>query len=318
LGIRGFEGGLNVGTTNGAVAYRAGFWRRWGALGDRAMVRMLVARDEGLFRTTVSAGNLAMAPSRLHPYRWWSLSLDWRDRSQLPPVNASYWSLDRTLELGGTVGLETRGPRRLERAELTYRRGAMEVPGASGGERDAQYSWIEVAAGQTLDLLPNGDLHVSWRVVAGSALGTVPLERQFDIAEADRVSALEDFYANDRGPLRETEHFFVEGGGGLRGYAGRAVLGQTLLSGGLEVSPTFHGAFLFADVGQVNAGGLGEDYEPPLTPLAGSLLADAGFGFRVGPLTLTFPVWVDHPEPDENPWSARWLFSVGAFPSALF
>jgi hypothetical protein len=79
------------------------------------------------------------------------------------------------------------------------------------------------------------------------------------------------------------------------------------------VSEVSRPAFLFADLGRVNAGGLGEDYATALTPLAGRTIADAGFGFEIGPVKLTFPVWVDHPAPDESPWSMRWLFSFGVF-----
>jgi hypothetical protein len=321
MGIRGFEGGLNVGTANGAVAYRAGAWRRWGSLGARGQVRGLVVRDEGMFRATLRAGNLATAPSWLHPYRWWTAAVEYRDRGQLPPVDASYWSVDRTLEVGVTLGAETRGPRRSEHAEITYRSALLTAPGTNAEGLDYQYRWVGVTAGQRIDLLPTGSLRVSWRVAAGSAFGTVPLERKFDIAEENRVQALQYFYANDRGPLRQTDHFFVPGGGGLRGYSGRAVLGQSLLSGSLEIAPRFHAAFLFADVGQVNPGGWGECGCGGLgvTSLNGQVLSDAGAGFSVGPVTVTFPIWVDHPPSDESAWSTRWLFSIGSIglPSAF-
>jgi len=313
MGIRGFEGGLNVGTTNGAVAYRAGAWRRWGALGARSRVRALVVRDEGMFRAVMSAGNIATAPSRLHPYHWWEISLEYRDRTQLPPVDASYWSLDQTVEASATIGVETCGPRRLERAELTFRRGALSYPGSTGGTANAQYTWVAATARQTLDLLPRGDLKVTWRVAAGTALGGVPLERQLDIAEDGRIEALRYFYANDRGPLRDTGHFFVAGGGGLRAYAGRAILGQSLLAGSLEVSHRTRPIFLFADIGRVDADGIGESRGTPLSPLAGRTLADAGAGVKLGPVTLTIPFWVDHPDEDEGNWDFRWLFSLNSF-----
>jgi len=310
-GIRGFEGGLSYGARDGSVAYRAGAWRRTGALGARSRLRNLVARDEGLFRLGVQAGNTATAPARRHPYRTWKLSLEYRDRDGLEAVDSRYWSRGRTMNAAVALGLETIGPRRSERFEASYRRGAAAFREAGKTAPDANYDWLRLSAKQDLDPLPLG-LKASWRIVAGSAFRRVPRELQFDIAEESRLDALEYFYANDRGPLREMDHFLVPGGGGARGYSGRAILGQRLLAASLEIEHAGYPAYLFGDAGRLEASGLGEDAVPPLHPLVGRALADAGVGVRYGPLDVAFPVWVGRPESEESPWRFRWRFSIGA------
>ncbi|HKW51305.1 MAG TPA: hypothetical protein VJQ53_06165, partial [Candidatus Eisenbacteria bacterium] len=309
-GIRGFEGGLSIGTRDRSVAYRAGGWRRIGALGARSRLRTLVARDEGIFRAGLHAENTAMAPARRHPYRSWDVWLEFRDRYELDPVDSRYWSEGRTLNAGLTLGLETIGARRKERLEVSYRRGASALRDAGDLAPDANYDWVRMSASQDLDPLP-WNLRASWRVAAGSAFRRVPRELQFDVAEDSRLDALDFFYANDRGPLRESDHFLVPGGGGARGYSGRAILGQRLLTASLEIE---HGAFpvyLFGDAGRVEASGLGEGALPPLHALVGRTLADAGVGVRCGPLDVAFPAWVGNPESDEGPWHFRWMFSIG-------
>ena len=139
----------------------------------------------------------------------------------------------------------------------------------------------------------------------------MPREQQFDIAEESRLDALEFFYANDRGPLRESDHLLVPGGGGARGYTGRAILGQRLLAANIEIEHAAYPLYLFGDAGRLEASGLGEDAVPPLHPLVGRALADAGVGIRFGPLDVAFPVWVGSPESTEGPWRFRWRFSIG-------
>jgi hypothetical protein len=309
-GIRGFEGGLSYGTRDPSVAYRAGVWGRAGALGARSRLRTLLARDEGLFRAGLHAENTAMAPSRRHPYRSWKLAIEYRDRNELEPVDSRYWSLGRTLNGVLTLGLETIGPRRSEQFEVSYRRGASALRAANDAAPDANYDWLRTRASQDLDPLL-GAFKVSWRVAAGSASRRVPRELQFDIAEESRLDALDRFYANDRGPLRETDRFLMPGGGGVRGYSGRAILGQRLLAASLEVSHAAYPVYFFGDAGRVEASGLGERTRPSLHPLVGRTLADAGLGVRYGPLNLALPVWVGSPDSAENPWRFRWRFSIG-------
>src|SRR6185295_571625 len=103
------------------------------------------------------------------------------------------------------------------------------------------------------------------------------------------------------------------GGGGARGYADRAILGQRLLSSSIEIQHAAYPVYLFGDAGRLEASGLGEDAAPLLHPLVGRTLADAGVGARYGPLDVVFPVWVGSPESDENSWHFRWRFSIGAY-----
>ena len=310
FGIRGFEGGLSYGTQDGSVALRAGAWRRWGMLGARSRVRALAVRDAGLFRAGLSAENVATATSQLHPYRSWSASVEYRDRYDAAPVDPAYWSEGRTMNAALALGLETIGPRRLERFQLAYRHGASAFREDGDPSPDANYDWIQASARQDLDPLPGG-FRVLWRVAAGSVFGRVPREQLFDVAERSRLDALPLFYANDRGPLRETDHFHVPGGGGLRGYAGRAIVGQSLLAATVELQSAAHPVYLFGDAGRVEAAGWGEDLEAGLHPLVGRSLADAGVGLRLGAVEFAFPIWVGGPDPGENPWDFRWIFSIG-------
>jgi len=310
-GIRGFEGGLNVGTNDGSVAYRAGAWRRWGFLGARSRVRGLVADDEGLFRIGLDAGNLITAPSRRHPFRTWAASVQYRDRDDLDPVDSRYWSLGRTLEGTFSLGLETIGARHGEHVGLSYRHGASVFRPEGDTAPDANYDRVDVTAAQHWNVPLRGGFDVRWSATAGSAFRRVPREIQFDVAEAGRLDALPYFYANDRGPLRETDHFLVPGGGGLRGYAGDAVLGQRIAAANLEAARHGDPFYLFGDVGRVEASGLGEDEGTPLHPLVGRTLADAGIAFQYGPVEVAFPAWVGRPPADENPWDFRWKFSIG-------
>ena len=309
-GIRGFEGGLSYGARDGSVAYRAGGWRRVGALGARSRLRTLVARDEGLFRLGLQAGNVAAAPARRHPYREWKLALEYRDRDELEPVDPRYWSRGRTWNAALTLGLETIGPRRSERFEVAYRRGAAAFREEGDAAPDANYDWLRLTVKQDLDPLP-GHFKASWRIAAGSAFRRVPRELQFDIAEESRLDALEFFYANDRGPLREADRFFVPGGGGARGYSGRAILGQRLLAANVEIEHAGFPVYVFGDAGRLEASGMGEGAAPPLHPLVGRAIADAGVGVRYGPLDVVFPVWVGRPDSEESPWRFRWRFSIG-------
>lgn len=311
FGIRGFEGGFSYGARDGSVAFRAGAWRRWGLVGARSRVRALTVRDAGLFRAALSAENVAMAPSRLHPYRSWAVSLEYRDRYDATPVDPAYWSEGRTLNAGVTLGLETIGPRRQEWFRLAYRHGASAFHDSGDPAPDTNYDWMQATARQDLDPLPGG-YSVSWRIAAGSAFRRVPREQLFDVAEMSRLDALPFFYANDRGPLRETDHFHVPGGGGLRGYAGRAIVGQSLLSATLEIENARYPIFVFGDAGGVEASAWGEDSVTPLHPLVGQCLADAGLGVRLGPVQVAFPIWVGSPDTGESPWDFRWTFSIGA------
>jgi hypothetical protein len=299
-GIRGFEAGLSAGTKDGSIAYRAGSWTRWGAIGARSRLRWLVADDEGLFRTLVSAENVAMGSGRRYPYRTWRFAVEYRDRDDLDPVDPRYWSEGKTVEPGVDLGLDTRGPRRAEKYRLSYRHG-FNVPEGDGFDR------LQLSVRQDLDLLPAGDLNVSWRAVAGGAGGWAPREALPDVAEDGRLQALRYFYANDLGPIRNTDHYYLPGGGGLRGYADRAILGDRLLAFNLEARHSAYPVHAFGGVARVRG------YVPKrfldVIPRETRTLAEAGLGFTYGPVQLDFPFWLGSPDPGESPWKVRWLFT---------
>jgi len=267
-----------------------------------------VTRDAGLFRTSLGASNTIVAPSRRYPHRSWALSLEYRDRDELAPVDPRYWSLGRTLEGTVSLGIETIGPRRQGGLHLAFRKGSAAFREEGDPAPDGSYEWARFTVAESRQV---ASWNAALRVALGSAFRRVPLERQLDIAEESRMEATSFFYANDRGPLRETDHFLVPGGGGLRAYAGRAVLGQRLVAGTLELANDAYPLFAFADGGRVEAEGVGESDLPELHPLVGKSLADVGIGFRYGALELAFPFWVSHPDGDEDPWRFRWLFSIG-------
>jgi hypothetical protein len=301
-GLTGFEAGLSAGTKDGSVAYRVGSWTRWGAIGARSRLRWLVADDEGLFRSLLSAENTISGSGRRYPHRSWRMAVEYRDRDDLHPVDPRYWSEGRTVEPRLELGLDTRGPRRAERYHLAY---------GHGFDPDAEWSdgfdRLEASVRQDLDLLPGGDLHVGWRAVASGADGQLRQETLEDVSEASRLEALSYFYANDLGPVRNTDHYFLAGGGGLRGYAGRAILGDRLLAFNLEAQHDNYPVRAFAGVARVR------NYVPKafldFEPRATRTYSDAGLGFSYGPVQLDFPFWLGTPDPGESPWKVRWLFT---------
>ena len=304
-GIRGFEAGLNVGTNDGSIAYRVGSWSRWGAIGARSRVRWLVADDEGLFRTLVSAENVAMGSGRRYPYRSWRFAVEYRNREDLAPVNPAYWSERKTVEPRLELGLDTRGPRRSERYRVTYAHGF--DPDAFPNWSDNGFDRLLASVHQSLDLMPRGDLHVGWRAAAGGAWGSVPAEVRMDVAEESRLEALRYFYANDLGPIRNTDHYYLPGGGGLRGYADRAILGDRLLAFDLEARHSAYPIHLFAGVARVR-NYVPEQYLEFESPQSRTY-SEAGVGYTYGPVQLDFPVWLGTPDPGESPWKVRWRFT---------
>ncbi|MGE5178426.1 MAG: M1 family metallopeptidase [Bacteroidota bacterium] len=310
-GILGFEGGWNVGTRNGDTAWRLGSWRHAGALGARGEIRFLGVRDEGLSRFGLTIRNMATARGFRHPFQTWWAGAEARDRYDLHPVDARYWSPGTTFNLSAGYRIEMVGPRRQESVELVARRGFSAFGGGDPAS-DASYDRAHLTLTHHMGVgMGPGALGLTVRVFGGSAWRRVPLEERFDAAEESRLDALDRFYENDRGPLRETRHYLVEGGGGLRGYAGRAALGQRIGALNLDLRQPSTGLFAFGDAGRAEASGLGES--PPRAPvgdLIGHVLADAGVGYAYGPLKATLPVWVGCPKPGEAPWKVRWLFSL--------
>lgn len=296
-GILAAGGSAVVGTRRGDFSFAAWASRRAGALGARGRVALESARDAGLFRAGVRAGNLATEPGRRHPFREWRLSLDYRDRYDLEPVDPRYWSAGRGMHGKARLALDTVGPRRAEHGEIDLRAGSSAFRASDDPEFHYERASLEVR--QTLDLLPHGDAHLSWRLFAGSAFDRPPRELLFDAAEGSRVDSLGRFYLNDRGPLLASGRYLIPGGGGLRGYRGRAALGKRVWGLNADVEIPGVPVSLFGDVGGLESTGA---------------LADAGVGYAIGPIRITSPLWVGSPEPGKNPWHFRWLVSIESFP----
>lgn len=312
-GVQSLDAGASVGARDGSVAWRVGGGRRWGALGARGSLRAEAVRDAGMLRAVLGAGNHATARGGRHPYRTWALSLAFRDRYDLAPVDARYWSRGRSVHATGSLRVETIGVRHEERVSVRIARGASAFRPAGDSAPDVQYDRVVISATQTLRLLPTGSLRVSWRAFAGSAWRRVPNELLFDAAEGPRLDAIRGFYLNDRGPVRASGHSLFEGGAGVRGYADRAVLGRRAWGAGLSLARSTEplAGTLFADAGRVEAGGLGESAPAPGNgPLVGRTLFDAGVSFEWGPVRVSLPVWLSHPAPGEPPWDLRWRVTL--------
>ena len=266
-------------------------------------------------------GNLITAPGRRHPIREWQLGLDYRDRYDLIPVDPRYWSPGKSLHGKARLALDTRGPRRAEHAELDLRAGSSAFRKSGDPDPEVHYERVSVEVRQRLDLFAGGETHLAWRLFAGSAFDRPPRELHFDVAEGSRVDSLGRFYLNDRGPLLASGHYLIPGGGGLRGYRGRAALGERVWGLNTDLEIPQLPVSLFGDLGRVGAAGLGE---PSAVPAAGSVeaasdllgrtLADAGLSYTYGPIRLTAPVWVSRPGPGQRPWRFRWLLSLEALP----
>ncbi|HET9951112.1 MAG TPA: M1 family aminopeptidase, partial [Candidatus Eisenbacteria bacterium] len=288
-GLRSFEGGLNVGTNDGSVAWRLGYARRVGAIGARGSVRALATRDAGLTRGELTVSNWITAPGRRHPWWSWALTGQYLDRDAEESfggpgpdrVDPAYWSPGRTANLGATLGLQTRGPRRRESFSLEAWHGF--DPDRTGGG-DASYDRVSLEAKQTLDLGGRADFHLSTRIYGGVAGGELPLERHFDGVEATRLETLDRFYANDRGPLRESDHYSTGGGGGVRGYVGEPMLGTRIAAANLEFRHDRWPLSLFVDTARLRSDASGSQS-----------FTDAGIGIHLGYFRLDLPFWVSRP-----------------------
>jgi hypothetical protein len=320
-GIVKLGGSALVGTRRGDFSWSAWGGRRVGGFGARGRLDLETGRDAGLYRAGLRLGNLATAPGRLHPFRSWQLGIEYRDRYDLAPVDPRYWTPGEGLHGKMRLALDTKGPRRAEHGEIDGRAGGSAFRSSGDPDPEFQYERLSIEMRQRLDLLPRGNVHLSWRVFAGSAFDRPPREMLFDAAEGNRIDSLGRFYLNDRGPLVASGHYLMAGGGGLRGYRGRAALGKRVwgVSADMEL-PRLPVSF-FADLGRVEVTGLGESAgqaSPPSSSEAADLigrpLGDAGLSYVYGPVRLTAPLWVGRPEPGEAPWKFRWLVSIERFP----
>jgi len=303
-GIRSFEAGLSVGTEDGSLAWRAGYGRRVPQLGARGAVRLLAAGDAGLRRQEVTLSNWITESGRRRPWRLWSLTLQHLDRDDgarvvVPDSAFAAASVSRTVSAELALGLRTRGPRRSEAVEMSWRHG--EAVGRRSGGVARSYDRGVVAFRQSIALGPRASRHVSWRIVGARAWRAAPADRLFDAAQSMPLETLDRFYWNAGGPLRESEHFWAEGGGGLRGYVGRGIVGDRLLAGSIEVRDDRWPLSVFLDVGTVGADSSAASSRDRPT------LADAGIGWTAGPVRIYAPLWVGTPPPGESPLSARWV-----------
>ncbi|HET7904299.1 MAG TPA: hypothetical protein VFM17_07050, partial [Candidatus Eisenbacteria bacterium] len=296
-GIRSFEAGVNVGTRTGDVAWRAGYARRAGMFGARGSLRLFAAKDVFYERREVTLSNWIAASRQRHPWRSWKFTLQDLDRG---------YGSDRELNGEITLDLRTKGPRRRESFQLAWRHG-VPIRSASWGRENEGYDVVRGTMTESLDLGPSGSFHVGVRLFGGTTTGRVPYDRFLDAAQARPLETLDLFYWNEGGPLRESEHFWAEGGGGLRGYVGRGIVSDRLVSGTLEVSHDRRPLSLFADVGR--ATWRGSRISGGLFDLAdfGRTYADAGIGFAAWRIRLYAPLWVGTPEPGERPWDVRWV-----------
>ena len=300
-GIRKAEAGLSLGTRDADVAWRLAASRRWGAIGARSVVRAEAVRDAGLFRAGLSAGNTRKRLGGLHPFVSWEVAARYRDRFDMAPVDPRYWSPGRSFHGAGRVALEGLGPRRRERFAVDLVRGW--IAAGTGGSHApyAAYDRASFEASQALRLLPTGSLAVGWRAFLGAAGDRTPRELLFDMAEGPRLDAVRTFYLNDRGPVRESGRYLYDGGGGVRGYADRALLGERIAAASLSIAHRrlARPAAVFADAGRIEGNGA-----------ARGTLYDAGVTLEEGPLRLTFPLWLSRPDRNENPWEFRWRVTL--------
>ena len=322
-GVVSVGGSLIVGTRRGDLSWSAWMGRRVGALGARGRLALETARDEGLFRAGVRAGNLATEPGRRHPYRAWQLAFDYRERYDLEPVDPRYGSPGKGLHGKAALALDTQGPRRAEHVEIDARAGSTAFRSDGDPDPAFHYERVSLEARQRLDLLPRGNVELSWRIFAGSAFDRPQRDLLFDAAEGNRIDSLGRFYLNDRGPLLASGHYWLVGGGGLRGYRGRAALGKRVwgLNADLELPVPRVSVSVFGDLGRIEATGLGESADKSAAPssaeardFVGRVLADAGVSWSLGPIRFTAPLWVGRPESGKRPWRFRWLVSIESFP----
>ncbi|HSQ59745.1 MAG TPA: M1 family metallopeptidase [Acidobacteriota bacterium] len=296
LGIRSFEAGLNVGTRTGDVAWRAGYARRAGMFGARGSLRLFAAKDVTYERREISASNWITESGQRHPWRTWKVTVQDLDRGY-----------GGGRELNGEIALEirTKGPRRQESFQVSWRHGA--PVGALGPAREKDgYDVVRGTITESLDLGPGGSFHVGARLFGGTTTGRVPGDRRFDAAQAMPLETLDLFYWNAGGPLRESEHFWAEGGGRLRGYVGRGIVSDRLVAGSLEAGHDRCPFTLFADVGRATWRRVLQGPSGTLADV-GHTYADAGIGVAAWRVRLDAPLWVGTPEPGERPWDVRWV-----------
>ena len=96
----------------------------------------------------------------------------------------------------------------------------------------------------------------------------------------------------------------MEGGGGIRGFAGRALTARRVAALNLGVGPGRLPVSAFADLGRAQETGV------PFFSGGAEDLADLGAAYRYGPVAFAVPLWVSRPPADERPWEIRWFVSL--------
>ncbi len=169
------------------------------------------------------------------------------------------------------------------------------------GILDADYAFNRafLSASQEFRLVRTGELVMYLRGSLGFADGNVPTHQKLDVALGVPSSTVDPV-----GSLINA------GGGGVRGYRDRAILGKKLRalnfelrSEILESLPFFIRPGLFFDLGKVEGDVTSE--------LPDKFLYDAGVEFRfMGILYLSFPLWLNQPEAGEREFEFRALVGI--------
>jgi hypothetical protein len=164
---------------------------------------------------------------------------------------------------------------------------------------DYVFNRMFAMASQELRLVRTGEVICRLRGNAGYVFGQPPLHEKLHIAEGVSESTVD--------PLGTLT---TQGGGGVRGYQEKAVLGTELLATNIEleserVKCKFVRPILFFDLGRVN--GEGD------LPLLNKVLYDAGIEFSIlDMIYYSFPLWLSAPPDGEDEFNFRMVVTVRA------
>lgn len=164
---------------------------------------------------------------------------------------------------------------------------------------DYAFNRLFTSASQEFRLVRTGELIAYLRGSLGYADGNVPTHQKLDVALGVPSSSVDPI-----GLLINT------GGGGVRGYRDRAILGKKLHALNFELRseilknlPFFVSPCLFFDLGKIEGG---VDSEIP-----SEFLYDAGFELRfMDMLYLSLPLWLSQPDAGEKEFEFRALVGI--------
>lgn len=142
--------------------------------------------------------------------------------------------------------------------------------------------------------------YVGFRVYAGSAFGSIPLQEGF-FPGGSADPRREAFLIPMKGSVSLLDNLSPGDGLFMPGYAVYGQKGLQVGKAGFAVKLTFQksGWMFFTDAGQV--------YKERKNFGSGSLLYDAGLGYQLGPIELLFPVWVSDPPKGDDPTDFRFV-----------